>query len=493
MLKNNPRFRFPFLALAAVLLVLAVAQCRKGEINADGIPNTKLAFDEINRTGANRLNSSVQLSWFGTDADGYIVGYEISLNQVDWFFTTTQDSVFLFDIPPGQDSADIDFYVRAIDNDNNVDPTPAYLKVPLINTPPNATLVDERGPGDTVFIAATFFWSATDPDGQSTLSKVQMKFNEEEWVTIDKNQNLITFLPDTSINSGLATAAVYYGTNTAPSQLTLNGLRVNDTNRLYIKAIDIAGSESIIDTSEVFYFKGKTPNVSLLWVNGHNESLAPVYQSLLDANNLSYDLLDLGNQTSNSVPKYFNPTVQLIFAQYSKAFINLPTTSVTSSITGESNTLLSFLAPVVQRFVDRSFKPGKYFITTSFNQTEDVSALTEVYPFSGLSLSNVPSSQARIVSDSALVAVAPGNYPTLESNSVQFGLVPLVASADAQRFYRAQLTKFRGWNGPSDVVALRRFRNGNLNEVFFGLELHNYRKNSSGLEQLIGDILINEF
>jgi len=488
--KTTHYFRLPCLALG---LVLALAGCRKGEIDANGIPETKLAFETINRSGDQRLNSSVRLSWFGADSDGYIEGYEISLDQTNWFYTTTQDSVFLFDIPAGQDSADIDFYVRAIDNDGNVDPTPAYLQVPLKNSPPTASLIDERSPGDTVFIAATYFWSADDPDGTNTLDQVQMKINDGDWVTIDRSQNLITFLPDTGQSTGTVSSRIYYGNSTAPSGQTIDGIRLNDTNRVYIKAIDIAESESPVDTSEVFYFRPKTPDVSTLWVNGHSETLAPQYRALLNANNLNYDVLDLGNQSSNSIPKYFDPTVQLIFAQYSEAFINLSTTSITSNITGESNTLLGFLAPVIQRFVDRSFKPGKYFITTSFDKSADVTDLATVYPIQGLSISTVPGSQARIVSDSSLVATQTGNYPGLQSNSVQFGIVPIVPSTDAQTFYRAQLTKFRGWNGPTDVVGVRRFRNNQLNEVFFALELHNFQKNSAALEQLIGEIFNNEF
>jgi hypothetical protein len=474
--------------------LLTLPSCRKGTLESNGLPDTQMAFEVINRTGEQRLNSSVRLSWFGTDADGYITGYEISLDQNTWTYTTGQDSVFLFDIPAGEDSTDVDFYVRAIDNDGNVDPSPAYLKVPLKNSPPEATLVNERNPGDTAFIAATFFWRATDPDGANTLEEVQIKLNEGPWLTINKNENLITFLPDTGSTSGTVSSAIYYGTNTAPSGLRLEGMRLNDTNRLYLRALDIAQSQSPIDTSKVFFFRTKTPGVNTLWVNGHNENIAPQYKALLDANNLSYDLLDLGNQSSNSVPKYFDPTVQLIFAQYSKAFLNLATTSLTSPITGESNTLLGFLAPVIQRYLDRSVSPGKYFITTSFNKTEDVVDLATVYPINGLSVSTVPGSQSRIVNDSSLVPlVNAGSYSALQSNSVQFDVVPIIPSSDAQDFYRAQLTKFRGWNGPSDIVAVRRSRNNQLNEVFFGLELHNFQKNSNALEQLVGEIFTNEF
>ena len=119
---------FPsFLVLLSLLLGTA---CRKGELNRNGLPETKISFEAINLSGDNRLNSSVQLSWFGTDPDGYVEAYEWSIDGNQWNYTQKQDSIFTFDIPVGQDSVDIDFYVRSIDNDGNLDPSPAYLKVP---------------------------------------------------------------------------------------------------------------------------------------------------------------------------------------------------------------------------------------------------------------------------------------------------------------------------------------------------------------------------
>ena len=69
----------------------------------------------------------------------------------------------------------------------------------------------------------------------------------------------------------------------------------------------------------------------------------------------------------------------------------------------------------------------------------------------------------------------------------------MIASADAQNFYRAQITRFRGWNGSSDVVAAVRRRNSKISQVFFCLELHRFDKNAGEVEALIGDIFNNEF
>lgn len=479
------------IAVLFLALLLSFSGCRKGEISRDGVPDTFISYEAINLTGQNRLNSSVRLTWYGTDGDGYVEGYELSLDSQNWTYTTTQDSVFLFDIPAGQDSADINFYVRAIDNDGNIDPSPAFLKVPLINTPPDAAFLDDRGPADTAFIAATFFWQASDPDGDNTLQSVELKINDGDWTEIDRSQNLITFLPDTSAQSGNATAAIYYGNSTAPANVSINGMRINDTNRVYIRSIDIADAVSEVDTSEVFFFRGKQSGIDMLWISGHNSTITAEYRSYLQSNNLNYDFLNFGYAQGANLPVYFEPTVQLIFNQYKTAFLNLPSTNFRNSVTGDEKPLIDYLAPIIQNFTDNG---GKYFLTTQLTRTQDLSESRSVYPIDDIVISTVPGSQARIVTDSALVNLTDTlRFPKLAPNNVEFGVVPMFASADAQDFYRAQITRFRGWNGSSTTVAAVRRRNNKISQVFFCLELHRFDEATGNLEALIGEIFTNEF
>ncbi|MCR9154311.1 MAG: hypothetical protein NXI09_09395 [Bacteroidetes bacterium] len=474
-----------------ICALIIVAGCRKGEISRNGVPDTFISYEAINLSGANRLNSSVRLTWYGTDGDGYITGYELSLDNQNWEYTTTQDSVFLFDIPPGTDSADISFFVRAIDNDNNTDPSPAFLRVPLINTPPDAAFLDDRGPSDTAFIAATFFWQASDPDGNSTLKSVEMRINDGDWTEIDRSQNLISFLADTSVQSGTASAQIYYGNSTAAASNTINGLRVNDSNRIYIRSTDIADAVSDIDTSNSFYFRAKSSGTKILWISGHNSATTAEYRGYIDANNLNYDFLNFGFAQGLNLPKYFDPTVRLIFDQYEQAFLNLPSTNFRNTVTGDEKPLIDYLAPIIQRFTDNG---GRYFLTTQLTKTQDLSESRSVYPIDAISTSSVPGSQARIVSDSALIPlIDTARYPSLNPTNVEFGVVPMIASADAQNFYLAQITRFRGWDGSSQVVAAVRRRGGTISQVFFCMEIHRFDKNSGQVEQLIGEIFNNEF
>ena len=126
-------FVFSLLALSSLF-----TGCDKGSPLANIPPETSIFLTDIQLTGQNRLNSVVTMYWSGEDQDGYVTGYELSFDGTDWAFTTASDSTFSFVIPSGQDTVDIPFYVRAMDNDGDVDPEPAFLRIPLKNRPPVA-------------------------------------------------------------------------------------------------------------------------------------------------------------------------------------------------------------------------------------------------------------------------------------------------------------------------------------------------------------------
>ncbi len=469
------------------ILILALAACRKGNPNENQPPETQIALQEINLTGDDRLNSEVRLNWFGTDVDGYVTGYEISLDNQNWNFTDSEDSTFVFPLPAGQDTTDIDFYVRAIDNDDNTDPTPAYLKVPLKNTPPSASFNDERGPQDTAFIAATFFWSAADPDGAETIQQILVRFNNGAWTEIDRNQNLISFLLDTSAQSGRADAAIFYGTQTATPAKVIDGVLPNAPNRLYIKSVDLAGAESSVDTSEVFFFKNKTPNTQTLWVSAHTLLITQEYRNYLNFNNINYDFLDFGIGQGERQPTYFDPTFELILKQYSRFFVNAPNSTFKNLVTGANQILLAYLAPIVQDFSNTG---GKLFVTTSFQKNQDITNIRGAFPIDEI-LDTV--GQLRIYSDSIVFPVnASAMLPNLQPTNVQSGIITIQPSADAQNFYRGEIAYnngggFTDWKGPN-VLATSRSTNGKLRQVFFAIELHNFDKNVGTVENLIGQI-----
>ena len=475
-------------AILPVLAMLGVSSCKKGELKPNQAPDTQISVKEINLSGDQRLNSTVRLHWFGTDRDGYVEKYEISLDNMTWQETRVQDSLFIFSIPAGQDTTDVDFYVRAIDNEGLRDPEPAYLSVPLKNTPPEAGFDEEAGPKDTVLLVSTFSWDVSDQDGDATVSKVEIRVNDGNWYELNLGQRLISFVLDPTAVSGPATADLYYGSDRTPAQSGIDGFMAEGMNTLYLRATDIAGGMSQVDTSDSFYLRAKDASSDILWVSGQAPGIRAKYQSILNAIGVNYDIVDYGRDITGgtALPNYWDPSFALLVANYPKLFVNTGQETFQNEINGQIKTILEFMAPVM---IEYTINGGKSFITTSFKKEQSLAELTGPYPVDTLI---TPAGQARILPDSSLSPLLSGNYPALSPSNVQSGVVPISSTNDADDFYRAGLLKLQGWSG-SDIVAAVRRPDNNWQQVFFGLELHYYDKNPQELEDLFEEILINEF
>ncbi len=470
--------------LSIFVFIVLLASCDKGQLKGNLAPDTHIALESINLEGQFRLNSVVRLTWFGTDQDGYVPGFEISIDGTNWVYTTTQDSTFKFELPPGEDTVDVDFFVRAIDDKNATDPTPAHLVIPLKNTPPVATIDETAEPKDTVLGVATWRWFASDDDGDQTIVTAEIRFNDGAWYGVDVNQNLLSFVIDPNATGQNADATVYYGNTNFPQPNKIDGLVPEGDNELYIRVSDIAGSFSEVDTSKIVFFK--KPQHDFLVISGQPLSVSNVYLPILDNLNLDYDYLDFGLNGGENQPAFWNPTFRLTLRQYKTLFVYTDPSVFNNPTTGETKSLLSNMGQGIQEFTDDG---NKVFVTTSFSKTSDLTEIQGTYPIDAIETSN---GQARLTNDSSIYPVVAGAYPSLEPTNILIGVVPMIASADAEIFYRAGITKLSGWQGDNVVAARRRF-NGNINHVFFDMELHLLNKDLQKLEDLFEEILINDF
>lgn len=480
------------LQINVVLGIMALAgllsSCEKGSLKNNQPPDTQISVKEINLSGDQRLNSTVRLNWYGTDPDGFVDRFEISLNNQNWTETTKRDSLFTFSIPAGQDTTDIEFYVRSIDNNDARDPSPAFLSIPLKNTPPVVSFNNDEGPADTVLLVSTFSWVVSDRDGDQSVTKVELRVNDGAWYELNLGQPLISFVLDPNAGSGSATADLHYGNDRTPAQTGIDGFIANGMNTLYLRATDIAGGESPVDTSNSYFLRAKGPNANILWVSGQPPLITAKYRGILNAINAPYDLVNYGSDITGgtALPKYWDPTFSLLAAYYPKMFVNSGQETFDNPVNGQIKTMLEFMGPAM---VEYTINGGKSFITTSFKKEQVLDDLTGAYPVDSLI---TPAGQARILPDSALSPLLSGNFPLVSPANVQSGIVPISVTADADKFYRAGLLKLQGWSG-SDVVAAVRRPNNIWQQVFFGLELHNYNKNQQELEDLFEEVLINEF
>ena len=484
--------RFFFILLVSLIFFSACRE-EEGDPKANQAPETTFSVEEFNLSGYNRLNSIVRLSWYGKDPHGYVVAYEVSQDGTNWLRTNQQDSTFRFSLNGGSDTADIQLYVRAIDNLGLEDPSPDFVRVPIKNTPPQIAFDDDLTIADTAFIAATTEWEASDLDGDETITEVQISVNGKAWFTLSQTRTVFTLVPTDPTVSDTVSAQIYYDTEETPASGLVEGLVVNDTNKIYIRAIDQAGTVSNIDTSSTFYLKGKVNDV--LVVSGVSGAINANYLRALDSAQIQYDYLSLLASNGIYRPKLWNVTFKLALTSYDKLFFYSNEDTYLNPYTNISNLLLEFAAPSLQAFANQG---GKYFISTAFGSQVVIDGFVGLLPIQSRSATNT--TNAFLMRDSALVAELP-NFPDIVNT--QFAVPAIgtfnINTEDTEVLYRAQITEGLAFPPPgtpwpdTKIIASGRRVNGRLNQVFFACELNDLRPTNQQLSDLFNQVFNVEF
>lgn len=449
-----------------LIVFLFFQACKKSELLPNEAPETKLFLDSIALTGQNRLNSIVHMHWSGEDKDGVVIGFEYSLDGNQWFFTTKSDSVFQFNLTSASDTSDIQFYIRAIDDKQTKDPSPASLNVPIRNTAPIALFDTTSFPVDSVLSVLTFQFTSSDFDGNETIDSLFLRANSGNWVSIPVSSTMISLVPSQPGTAGSNVAKMYREFNTTALSTEIPDLKVDDWNTIYIKAKDIGGLESFADTSKAIFIKKQ--NSSVLVIDGSPilPRAADVYLPAIQTAFGSLDYLDF-NRTS-VVPKYLNPSLALILSLHQQV-IWFGTPSVTQlDIVEKSET-------VIQNYLNKS---GKLFFAMQI--PKNISTTSVIYRFSPID-SLTKDKDAFMLStgylrpDPALVG-----YPDLKATGpgIISAINPFYPKASATIFYRADLTKSgSAWTDSTVVMAGLQANNGKINQIFSVIPLEKVNGN----------------
>ncbi len=348
--------------------------------------------------------SRQHLSWWGEDPDGLVRGYLFAFAIVEsnvtalpvpdtlrYTWVTTNDTTLLFPL----DTLFRKFVVavRAVDNrfaglpehsvvrftpfpfwdknDNGVydgddqqlpgladatDPVGSVLTFPIRNTPPTAFWVPNpldptnqlRQP-DTTYTAATFSWSATDPDGNNTLKLYRIALNDTtnpaNWVTIPLRDTIITiFVPrarsDSAGSGAVVPADLYAGTFLGKQYLgQIQGLKLDAFNVFYVEVQDVAGEFSLplVMPSGTDHWYVRRPKGNLLLVSDYMNTIADAkaavatYQTTLaavpggqfttvDPLDIDFGITSLNDKVSGvygqHVPPFVDPALIYTFLLY---------------------------------------------------------------------------------------------------------------------------------------------------------------------------------
>lgn len=489
----NPLRSIAGLFVMALLLVSCDSGI-SGNPNANQPPDTQLSVRDAslldNLGDDERLVSTVRITWSGDDPDGFVKGYEVrffdqTLGEAgqEWSFTTTTDSLFLLPIRQGERVSDVVFEVRAIDEEDLADPTPARTIYPIQNSPPTIRMSPFDLPPDTTFNVMSIGWVAEDPDGDSNLARIDVSFNDSlNYVALPPDVSLATFvLPQTEpgAQGQVVDAQVFAGRGFESTGITVPGVRVGDMNTLYVRAADQTDTTSVrVEYS--WFVKGKTSNI--LYVNDFRREAHPIvtgyHLDLLEDFLPAGTSVDIWNITtpfttgstgsyprSDLLPPSAQPGLERFMLGYD--YIYWVASATTDQIVGNN---LPFVAPILEPFFENG---GKMMVHSPVQLPVDpeeiaTNAATLLLPLN--SLTTFPDSlrqTLRLLSNTPVSALqsVPGvsqPLPELKMNGFVINTLPYVATSsatiplyDGQFQYVTRVGNRRGtWPGPSTIASI---------------------------------------
>jgi len=481
----------------SILFVVLISACKKSSINGTEheniAPETHTVIDTIIRLGDNRLTSSVHIQWWGDDPDGFVTGFEytfdkLSASLVNWHAISANDSTFLLSPPPGMDTINFRFSVRAIDNHGLADPSPASLSYPVKNSPPSISFISGTNTPVKSFPVLRFNWLGSDPDGFENLDHYELAWNDsnQQSTSLAVGVNGVIFSA-TNPMADTSSILLYLNNNANPEQKMMYGMRMNDTNRLYIRVIDRSMSASNWMASPKVYLKKVNSNILL--VNAYTSGTQAVEQFYTDrlvnqGINL-FDTIQIFEQQGGEFTQLSAdiPSQAMIFNLF-KTIIWFGNSAANS---------LSLAQKTTNDFFDHN---GKMMMAVYVSSTFDEQS--QFLDFTPIDALVEPIDTTLILNNNALVIPGQNGWPTLKSSGIVGIVKPMnLASASIALYDAALLARDKAtnslnpWKGLSTVMA-KRESGGQTNFIISTLELQSLNANNN-IDSLFHQILIQEF
>lgn len=451
-------------------------------------PVVRIATESINLPDSVQLNTRIQMFWSGEDADGYVKGYRISwstdkaqaLTQLATApLVSVTDSSFLFSFSGSSDTASIHFYVASVDEKGLQSQSPAYLKIPVRNSPPFARFLDDGMPlADTIWSVLSMPYQVGDPDGFDNLAQVALKVNDGDWVSVPKNLSFLSLVPTDPSAFGNTTAILYAGENLSTlnaeprplSGITLTGLKMNDINRIYIRATDQAGAVGLDTTLKAYFFKRKTSDLLLVDAyKGEGAFIGDTLYTNLIRQVKNYDRIDMNVQAGINQPLFWNSTFYLLCKQYKMVFWY---SDILTNLPGQNPLMLTSAAsPLIQylRF------DGKLLCSVTFPDAPNQMSMDDpVFALAPIDSISRLSGIARLRRNVPVLANKPGYVDLQSTNNLITGIDVFYTKPGVDTAFIMPKTSLTNtYTGPDLPIALRTRNplNGRTNMVFFAMEL----------------------
>lgn len=390
-------------------------------------------------------------------------------------------------ISEGQQTDDVLFKVRAVDNDSTHDDIGARLIFPIINTPPSVDLNNSQLPPDTLFSVSSFGWTVSDADGLANISRTEVAINDtvSGWKEIpleEGNDQVFISIDVNNKTEGIKSGDVYLGRTYFPTEITLDGIEVGGDNIFYVRTIDQAGSVSNIDTVSWFIKKQTSKVLFLNDVSGLNSSSSQRFHlEQLQANGINPDIWIINDGSagankeplSDAFPSTTDPTLTKTLAQWDHIYW----------VSNGINRNINFAQEIASEFIDNG---GNFFINIPISDG-DITNSDPILDF--LSVDSIAVRSGLIVDyeieSGTTLERTDQTYPELITSRTISGTLPLKHSNGARLLYTADFkednlpgrpdTDYTGF----ESVAIQ---NAEQNIVYFGLDIQGLNGNNNVAE-----------
>ena len=470
--------------LLGLLLIGMLSSCEDSQPAPNQPPDTRLSVDTIKLSGENRLQSTVTLKWSGTDQDGFVKGYEYRFADRDWEFVTTTDSTFRFLVEEGDQTRDIRFEVRAIDNKDARDPSPASLTIPVKNSAPQAKWDAEIPGSDTAFTVMPLSWSVSDPDGNESLDSAFIRLNEGPWLPVTRFVEVATLVPEEPRSTSSTSAQLFKGLEAAEQLGQLPNVNMAGNNTFYLKATDIAGATSAIDTLGPIYLKAQQ-NDLLVLAASNNSFPDPrgVYKPLIRQVYGGFDYIDLFERDQQYFPQFWNAAFAKRLNLYDKVFLFADDKTINQEL------ILESASAGLQGYLNQG---GHLFITATF--PNDLRSSSTVFSYSPMARIPQRDEQQRIPTDSVIQPVASADtlFKSLQASSFIIGVDAFSVKAAATPLYKGDLPKVDG-EAYNTLIATTNGSDQEVNQVFSAVPLHKLNQKPANLRAFFDGVLNEKF
>ncbi len=454
--------------------------------------------------------SRLSVHWSGDDPDGFVIGFYFTWDGINWTFTDQNDSLFALQI--GAVDTNYIFQVASVDNDGNgaydnqviykgknlgpepfkdknangifdngeiyfdiglIDLTPAQINFPIKNSAPTVYWNSLSFLPDTSFPAMTFGWEAEDIDGNASIEHINIALNDtNNFVQLNGGIRRIAIRTKDFSSANPLMDILIDGNPNNIFSVKLPGLALNDTNKLFVQAVDISGAKSrfiSLPSGNKKWFV-KKPKGKLLIIDNYNafDNAAGFYDQMIDSLSLmgKYDIYDF--QRSTQAPPYVNITFLETIKLFNYALWysdNAPALDVANAS--------------VQKYIDNG---GKMLMTLQFPNDVDLTLLQGFLPI----VADSSSRRSSLISGVKLSAsLTQPSYPDLETIGSLFRVVSFyLGQLGANPIYYFPNNELKGHIG---------FSNTPKSLFFIGLPLHRLNGGNANVKSLLNKVLIQDF